>query len=97
MRSDGQLYDYVQALKDRHMRKSVPLGKVIYDSKLQVMKLRGVSYQAGFHDFNIIRGGLEVYPRLVAALHRREYPLENWSSGSAELDQLLQDLDVTQS
>lgn len=38
VRSDSQLYDYVQALKDRHLRKSVPLGKVIYDSKLQVMK-----------------------------------------------------------
>ncbi len=38
MRNDGQLYDYVQELKDRHLRKSVPLGKVVYDSKLQVMK-----------------------------------------------------------
>src|SRR5436190_849317 len=38
VRSDRQLYDYVQALKDRHLRKAVPLGKVIYDSKLQVMK-----------------------------------------------------------
>lgn len=38
VRTDGQLYDYVQALKDRHLRQSVPLGKVIYDSKLQVMK-----------------------------------------------------------
>ena len=38
VRTDGQLYEYVQALKDRHLRKSVPLGKVIYDSKLQVMK-----------------------------------------------------------
>ena len=38
VRSDGQLYEYVQALKERHLRKSVPLGKVIYDSKLQVMK-----------------------------------------------------------
>jgi len=38
VRSDGQLRDYVQALKDRHLRKSVPLGKVIYDSKLRVMK-----------------------------------------------------------
>ena len=38
VRSDGQLYDYVQALKERHLRKSVPLGKVLYDSKLQVMK-----------------------------------------------------------
>ena len=38
LRTDGQLYDYVQALKDRHLRQSVPLGKVIYDSRLQVMK-----------------------------------------------------------
>ena len=38
VRSDGQLYEYVQTLKDRHLRKSVPLGKVIYDSKLQVVK-----------------------------------------------------------
>jgi len=38
VRNDGQLYDYVQSLKERHMRKSVPLGKVLYDSKLQVMK-----------------------------------------------------------
>ena len=38
VRSDSQLRDYVQALKDRHLRKSVPLAKVVYDSKLQVMK-----------------------------------------------------------
>lgn len=38
VRNDGQLYTYVQALKDRHMRKAAPLGKVIYDGKLQVMK-----------------------------------------------------------
>ena len=38
VRTDGQLYDYVQALKERHLRQSVPLGKVLYDSKLQVMK-----------------------------------------------------------
>jgi len=38
VRSDSQLRDYVQAIKDRHLRKSVPLAKVIYDSKLQVMK-----------------------------------------------------------
>lgn len=38
VRNDGQLYDYVQTLKERHLRKAVPLGKVIYDSKLQVMK-----------------------------------------------------------
>lgn len=38
VRSDGQLYDYVQELKDRHLRQSPPLGKVLYDGKLQVLK-----------------------------------------------------------
>jgi hypothetical protein len=38
VRSDSQLRDYVLALKDRHLRMSAPLAKVVYDSKLQVMK-----------------------------------------------------------
>jgi len=38
VRNDGQLYEYVQSLKDRHLRSAVPLGKVIYDGKLQVVK-----------------------------------------------------------
>lgn len=38
VRNDGQLYDYVQGLKDRHLRKAVPLGKVVYDGKLQVVQ-----------------------------------------------------------
>ena len=38
VRSDGQLYEYVQSMKDRHLRKSAPLGKVVYDGKLQVVK-----------------------------------------------------------
>ena len=38
VRNDSQLLGYVQALKDRHLRKSAPLGKVVYDGKLQVVK-----------------------------------------------------------
>ena len=38
VRTDSQLYDYVQALKDQHLRRAVPLDKVLYDSKLQVVK-----------------------------------------------------------
>lgn len=38
VRTDGQLYAYVQALKERHLRRSVPLGKVAYDGTLQVVK-----------------------------------------------------------
>src|SRR5688572_12938158 len=38
VRNDGQLYEYVQALKQRHLRRAVPLGKVLYDGKLQVVR-----------------------------------------------------------
>ena len=38
VRNDRQLYDYVQEMKSRHLRKSVPLGKVLYDRRLQVVK-----------------------------------------------------------
>ena len=38
VRSDRQLYDYVQEMKDRHLRQSLPLARVAYDGKLQVMK-----------------------------------------------------------
>lgn len=38
VRNDGQLYDYVQDMKNRHLRSAPPLSKVVYDGKLQVMK-----------------------------------------------------------
>lgn len=38
VRTDGQLYEYVQALKERHLRQAAPVGKVVYDSRLQVVK-----------------------------------------------------------
>ena len=34
--SDGALYDYVSALKSRHMRNAGPLAKVRYDSRLHL-------------------------------------------------------------
>jgi predicted metal-dependent hydrolase len=38
VRNDGQLYEYVQSLKARHLRQSLPLAKAVYDGKLQVVK-----------------------------------------------------------
>lgn len=38
IRNDRQLYDYTMEMKDRFLRKSSPLGKVVYDGKLQVLK-----------------------------------------------------------
>jgi predicted metal-dependent hydrolase len=34
VRNDGALYDYVMALKQRHLRNGAPINKVMYDSSL---------------------------------------------------------------
>jgi circadian clock protein KaiC len=57
--------------------------------RLRVLKMRGVKFRGGFHDFKIETGGLAVFPRLVAAEHRPDFPREQVSSGIAELDRLL--------
>jgi len=57
--------------------------------RLQVVKIRGWAYLEGYHDFQIKRGGLEVFPRLVAAGHFAAFKRENIGSGLDRLDQLL--------
>ncbi len=57
--------------------------------RLRVVKYRGVKFRGGYHDYMIRRGGLEVYPRLVAAEHRQFQKMERLSSGLAALDSLL--------
>ena len=49
--------------------------------RLQVQKLRGLDFVAGYH--------VEVYPRLVASQHHVEFTAENVNSGIPELDKLL--------
>lgn len=57
--------------------------------RLMILKIRGSKYRGGYHDFGIETGGLRVFPRLVAAEHRRDYPHEDISSGIKGLDDLL--------
>jgi circadian clock protein KaiC len=57
--------------------------------RLQVQKLRGVDFTAGYHDLVIRPGGLQVFPRLVAQDHHRPFVGEAVSCGVPELDQLL--------
>jgi predicted metal-dependent hydrolase len=38
IRTDGALYDYVAALKSRHMRNAGPLAKVAYDNRLHIVQ-----------------------------------------------------------
>ena len=58
--------------------------------RLRIIKMRGVGFTGGFHDFVIEKGGLTVHPRLVAARHHREFDdHEPVTSGVPELDALL--------
>jgi circadian clock protein KaiC len=57
--------------------------------QLQVLKFRGSNFSSGFHDFDIRRGGLVVFPRLVAAEHGSQYSPAVVKSGVTSLDALL--------
>lgn len=57
--------------------------------RLRVLKMREVEFRGGYHDLVIRRGGVEVFPRLVAAEHREEYQPALVTSGVPELDALL--------
>ena len=57
--------------------------------RLRVMKMRGIRYRGGEHDFNLDTGGLAVFPRLVAAEHRNTFEASFASAGNSELDALL--------
>ena len=56
--------------------------------RIRVMKMRGRAFRGGYHDFMIRTGGLEVFPRLVAAEHHRAFDAEPLKSGVAALDKL---------
>src|SRR3954470_13319360 len=57
--------------------------------RLRVVKMRGMKFRGGYHDFTIETGGLAIYPRLVAAEHHKAFLGELTSTGSPELDALL--------
>lgn len=57
--------------------------------RLHVVKMRGIQYRGGYHDFAIKKGGLCVYPRLTAADHHAPFENKFYSAGTAELDALL--------
>jgi circadian clock protein KaiC len=57
--------------------------------RLRVIKLRGVAYRDGFHDFRIVTGGITVFPRLVAAEHETAFQPGQVPSGIPELDAML--------
>jgi circadian clock protein KaiC len=57
--------------------------------RLRIVKMRGIEFRGGYHDFVIRKGGLEVFPRLIAAEHHTAFAGEFAASGNADLDTML--------
>ena len=57
--------------------------------RLRVVKMRGLKFRGGYHDFILGTGGLQVFPRLVAAEHGRAFEIDSRSTGAPGLDRLL--------
>lgn len=54
--------------------------------RLRIVKLRGSTFRSGYHDYVVARGGLVVFPRLVAAEHRTDVEAVPLASNITELD-----------
>lgn len=57
--------------------------------RLRVLKMRGIKFRGGEHDFVLDTGGLSVFPRLVAAEHRIVADHSIVSTGVPMLDTLM--------
>lgn len=57
--------------------------------RLRVTKLRGQKFRGGYHDFNINKGGISVFPRLVAAEHVERHAVSKLQGKVKELDDMM--------
>lgn len=57
--------------------------------RMFVTKVRGAEFREGFHDYEILTGGVIIHPRLVAAEHHDAFKRDNLQSGVAGLDTML--------
>jgi len=57
--------------------------------RMEVVKMRGIKYRGGFHDFELDTGGIRVFERLVAAHHAAVFEAEVVSTGTPRLDDLI--------
>jgi circadian clock protein KaiC len=57
--------------------------------RMFVTKMRGANFREGYHDYEIVRGGVVVHPRLVASEHHESFSPHVCRSGVANLDVML--------
>lgn len=93
------LLDDMSSEKDDKTVHSIAHGVVLLEElapaygserrRLRVLKYRGQKYRGGFHDFVIATGGVQVFPRLVAAEHIGGFDRREISTGNRPFDALL--------
>ena len=57
--------------------------------RLRIIKMRGVKYRGGYHDFLIETGGVDVFPRIIAPEDEAAFTDELVSTGVPHLDEML--------
>ena len=57
--------------------------------RVNILKMRGIRFRGGYHDYSLDTGGITMYPRLVAAEHMLDFTPAVHSTGSAGFDVLL--------
>lgn len=57
--------------------------------RLNIVKLRGINFGGGYHDYVIKKGGVEVFPRMISSSYEAKLSLKKYSSGLKELDDLV--------
>jgi circadian clock protein KaiC len=57
--------------------------------RLRILKYRGQSFRGGYHDFTIVTGGVQVFPRLVASEYRARRQSIVLRTDIPELDKLM--------
>lgn len=57
--------------------------------RLRVLKMRGIRFRGGEHDFVLDTGGISVFPRLVASEYRLQTRHQIMTTGVPKLDELM--------
>ncbi len=57
--------------------------------RMYATKVRGSNFREGYHDYEIIQGGVVIHPRLVAAEHHETFKRELLRSNIPNLDRML--------
>jgi circadian clock protein KaiC len=57
--------------------------------RVSIVKMRGIKFRGGFHDYILDTGGIVMFPRLVAADHTGEFTPKIQSTGMPGIDAML--------